>query len=229
MGLPRVGHGWVTNTFTQAGPQSLVTWSQLKAEGFRAPPALPVWQPLIIKESKRPMSIPWPAGPCQKGWEEICLPLARTAWAQQACPGLALQPHGTHSPSSSISVKQGREEWEVQRLPGLVFIHLLRWLTRKVRIQEVLRGLFLKSELGQRSEPCAERQPCSSENWGAFSFLWNHWASKLSLNQHSLVGDSKTCLRVWSLHLLKTKFFFQDVIIGINWTQGRYNINYPYI
>lgn len=196
------------------------------AQGRRLPgwASIPcVTASIIIKESKRPMSIlPWPAGPCQKGWE-ICLPLARTAWAQQACPGLALQPHGGHGPSSSISVKQGREEWEVRRLPGLVSIHLLRWLMRKVRIQEVLRGLFLKSELGQRAEPCAERQPCSSENWGAF-FLWHHWASKLSLNRHSLVGDSKTCLRVWSLHLLQTKFFFQDVIIGINDTRGRYKL-----
>ena len=37
--------------------------------------------------------------------------------AQQACPGLALQPHGCHSPSPSISMKQGREEPELQRLP----------------------------------------------------------------------------------------------------------------
>lgn len=63
---------------------------------------------------------------------------------------------------------------------GLVSCCLLRWLTRKVRTQEILpaRGqllseLFPMRVLGQRSEPWAERQPCSSGNQGAFSFLWN--------------------------------------------------------
>ena len=146
MGLPRAGHGWVTNTLLshKTGPQSRVLWSRLKTEGFQTQPAFPVWQPLLSSRVRGP----W-ASFCEqlglvRGAER--LPLARTAWAQQACPGLALQPHGGHSPSPSVSVKQGREEREAQTLPGLVFIHLLRWLMRKVRTQEVLRALFLKRQ-----------------------------------------------------------------------------------